>query len=95
MGVCKLTVPLAANDPAGKWRVIVRELLSDKEAETTFTYRPSKQCGALAGSHAARHFLRQRLGKRLPFLPPASPGDHRERHRRRMKPRRPTAWRKR
>ena len=28
----------------------MRELLSDKEAETTFTYRPSKQCGALAGA---------------------------------------------
>ncbi len=26
-GVCKLSVPLAANDPAGKWRVTVRELL--------------------------------------------------------------------
>jgi len=49
-GICKLTLPLAANDPAGKWQVTVRELLSGKESATSFTYQPSKQCGALAGT---------------------------------------------
>ncbi len=59
MGVCKLTVPLAANDPAGKWQVVVRELLANKEATTNFTYQPSKQCGALAGTTPRAIFFGQ------------------------------------
>jgi len=49
-GVCKITLPLAANDPAGKWQVTVRELITNKEATASFAYQPSKQCGAIAGT---------------------------------------------
>jgi len=46
-GVLKLTLPLAANDPAGEWKVTVRELLTEKAATKAFTYAPPKQCGAI------------------------------------------------
>jgi hypothetical protein len=49
-GLLRLTLPLAANDPAGEWTVRVRELLNNTEAETTFRYQPPGQCGALAGA---------------------------------------------
>jgi len=58
-GVCRISVPLAANDPAGTWRVIVRELLTNSEAATTCTYQPSKQCGALAGATPRAIFFGQ------------------------------------
>jgi hypothetical protein len=49
-GVCSLSVPLAANDPAGDWKVSVRELITGKEGQATFAYRPAPRCGALAGA---------------------------------------------
>jgi len=38
---------LAANDPAGQWRVAVRELLSGTEGSAEFAYQPPSACGAL------------------------------------------------
>jgi hypothetical protein len=49
-GLLRLTLPLAANDPAGEWTVRVRELLSNRSAKGTFTYEPPGDCGALAGA---------------------------------------------
>lgn len=49
-GVCNLSLPLAANDAAGTWTVRVQELLSHTASETTFSYQPASQCGALAGA---------------------------------------------
>jgi hypothetical protein len=51
-GVLKLSLPLAANDPAGQWRIIVRELLSGTQGTNSFAYEPGKQCGAVGGVYA-------------------------------------------
>ena len=51
-GLCGLSLPLAANDPAGKWTVSVTELLSNKSGNATFTYSTPGRNGALAGSTA-------------------------------------------
>ncbi|MCX7935573.1 MAG: hypothetical protein N3A66_09995, partial [Planctomycetota bacterium] len=50
MGIFKMFLPLAANDPAGEWRVNVRELLSGTESATTFVYQPALFCAAVAGA---------------------------------------------
>jgi len=49
-GVLKLSLPLAANDPAGTWKVVVRDLLNNTEGANTFDYRPAAVCGAAAGA---------------------------------------------
>lgn len=49
-GVCAVSLPLAANDAAGKWTVIVKELLANTTGTATFTYMPASQCGVLAGA---------------------------------------------
>ena len=49
-GVCRVSLPLAANDPAGQWTVSARELLTGTEAKVNFTYQPATQCGAVAGT---------------------------------------------
>ena len=49
-GTCRLSLPLAATDPAGEWKVVVRELLRNTEDTATFVYRPLARCGALAGT---------------------------------------------
>lgn len=49
-GVVSATLPLAANDPAGSWRVIATELLDNHTAAATFTYKPAGVCGAVAGA---------------------------------------------
>ncbi len=49
-GALRLDLPLAANDPAGQWKVTIRELLSNTEGATAFAYQPGTQCGALAGA---------------------------------------------
>jgi len=50
-GQLTLTLPLAANDPAGKWTVTANELLAGtKAAGVAFTYQPATTCGALAGA---------------------------------------------
>jgi hypothetical protein len=48
-GMLRLTLPLAANDPAGAWTVRVRELLGNCEGHATFHYEPASQCAAAAG----------------------------------------------
>ena len=56
-GTLKLSLPLAANDPAGQWKLLVRELLANAEGAATFTYAPPAQCGALAGAtHRSVYF---------------------------------------
>jgi hypothetical protein len=50
MGTLRLSLPLAANDPAGSWTVTVKELLDNHTAAATFVYEPAIQCGALAGA---------------------------------------------
>lgn len=49
-GTLRLDLPLAANDPAGDWKIVIHELLSDSEGTSSFAYRPASQCGALAGA---------------------------------------------
>jgi hypothetical protein len=49
-GSLALNLPLAVNDPAGTWKVVVRELLNNTEDTATFTYTPPPQCNAAAGS---------------------------------------------
>ena len=49
-GMLTLTLPLAANDADGSWKVEVRELLNHSTGVATFTYRTSQQCGTLAGA---------------------------------------------
>ncbi len=48
-GVCAMSLPLAANDAAGKWSVAVKELLSSTVGSAGFSYSPAAQCGAVAG----------------------------------------------
>jgi hypothetical protein len=56
-GSLRIDLPLAANDPAGQWKLEVRELLSGKEGAASFTYRPGTQCAAVAGAtHRAVYF---------------------------------------
>jgi hypothetical protein len=50
-GSITLTLPLAANDPAGDWKVTVRELLANNADEAAFHYQPARRCGAIAGGH--------------------------------------------
>jgi hypothetical protein len=49
-GALRLSLPLAANDPAGLWTVTVKELLDNHAGSAKFAYRPAAQCGALAGA---------------------------------------------
>jgi hypothetical protein len=50
LGQLALTLPLAANDPAGKWTVAVRELLNNTEGTATFTYVPPARARSAAGA---------------------------------------------
>jgi hypothetical protein len=49
-GICSLSLPLAANDAAGKWTVTAKELITNTSGTAAFTYQPASQCGALAGA---------------------------------------------
>ena len=49
-GMLQMTLPLAVNDPAGKWTVEVTELLANTKGTATFTYAAPSQCGAVAGA---------------------------------------------
>ena len=49
-GQLTINLPMAANDPAGVWKITVRELLTGNESTTTFNYTPPTQCGAIAGA---------------------------------------------
>jgi hypothetical protein len=48
-GTLQMTLPLAANDPPGKWLVRVQELLTNSEGTASFNYATAAQCGAIAG----------------------------------------------
>jgi hypothetical protein len=50
LGTFTTTLPLAANDPAGDWKVIVRELLAGTEDAATFGYTPPTRPRAIAGA---------------------------------------------
>ena len=50
LGTLALELPLAANDPAGDWKIIVTELLNNTQGQATFRYQPAAKCGALAGT---------------------------------------------
>ena len=48
-GVLQTSLPLAANDPAGEWKVVARELLNNTEDTATFALAKIDECAALAG----------------------------------------------
>jgi hypothetical protein len=50
LGTLALELPLAANDPAGDWKIVVTELLNNTEGQATFRHQPAPRCGALAGT---------------------------------------------
>ncbi|MBI4023554.1 MAG: hypothetical protein HY360_01145 [Verrucomicrobia bacterium] len=50
LGAALVELPLAANDPAGEWKVIVTELLNNTQDQIGFHYQPMPRCGALAGT---------------------------------------------
>lgn len=49
-GVCRIDLPLAANDPPGKWTVDVRELLNDTDGAATLEHSSPARVGAIAGA---------------------------------------------
>ncbi len=49
-GILTIALPLAANDPAGKWTVTITELLNNTSGTAKFDYKPSAQCGTIAGA---------------------------------------------
>jgi hypothetical protein len=49
-GTLTLSLPLALNDPAGKWTVKVAELLNNTESTAMFTYPAVPTCSAAAGA---------------------------------------------
>ena len=56
-GVCGLTLPLAANDPAGKWTVEVTDLLAGTKGAAAFEFKPLTRARSLAGAtHRAVFF---------------------------------------
>jgi hypothetical protein len=50
LGQYSVSLPLAANDPAGKWTVIVREMLNNSEDSLPFEYTPPKRARSIAGA---------------------------------------------
>lgn len=50
LGTWQTSVPLAANDPAGEWKVVVQELLNNGTDSVTFTYQPPARATAIAGA---------------------------------------------
>jgi len=56
-GVCSLTLPLAANDPAGKWTVEVTDLLAGTKGAANFEFKPLTRARNVAGAtHRAVFF---------------------------------------
>ena len=56
-GVLNISLPLAINDPAGTWKVIVKDLLGNTTDQRTFTYETAKTCSGAAGAtHRAVYF---------------------------------------
>lgn len=50
LGQFSARLPLAANDPPGKWQVIVREGLANTEDTANFDYTPPPRARAIAGA---------------------------------------------
>lgn len=50
LGQVNIAVPLAANDPPGQWKVVVRELLNNGEDTATFNYVPPVRARSIAGA---------------------------------------------
>src|SRR5207244_4332613 len=50
LGVFRMDLPLAANDPSGTWKVAIREMLSGKENFAAFTYTAPKRVRSVAGA---------------------------------------------
>ena len=48
-GVARISVPLALNDPAGAWKIVVKELLGGTQGLATFNYTAITNPGAIAG----------------------------------------------
>jgi hypothetical protein len=48
-GQFAIDLPLAANDPAGEYKVSIKELIANHEGMVSFTYNPAKLCPAVAG----------------------------------------------
>ncbi len=48
-GVCNISLPLAINDAAGKWQIVVQDLLANTKGEASFVFDKITQAGALAG----------------------------------------------
>ena len=56
-GTCAVTLPLAANDAAGKWTVTVTDLLAGTKGESSFEFQPLTRARSLAGAtHRAVFF---------------------------------------
>jgi hypothetical protein len=51
-GVFQMTLPLAANDPSGTWKVSIRETLSGKEDTAAFSYKAPVRVRSVVGSSA-------------------------------------------
>jgi hypothetical protein len=49
-GLFAVTLPLAANDPAGEWRVVVHELLANNEETVAFKYAPPVRVKSIVGA---------------------------------------------
>jgi len=57
LGVCRLTLPMAANDAAGQWTVEVTELLSGTKGQASVEYKPLTRARNVAGAtHRAIFF---------------------------------------
>lgn len=50
LGTLAIELPLAANDPAGDWKIVVTELLNNTAGQASFRYQPAAKCGALTGT---------------------------------------------
>src|SRR5262249_31008764 len=50
LGTFQASLPLAANDPPGEWKLVVRELLNNGEDGVTFTYAAPVRVAAIAGA---------------------------------------------
>jgi hypothetical protein len=48
-GLFRATLPLAANDPSGDWKVVIAELLANTEDSVKFNYQAPSSLGAVAG----------------------------------------------
>jgi hypothetical protein len=49
-GILNLSLPLGINEPAGRWKVVVTELLNLTEGTADFEVAPVLTCGAAAGA---------------------------------------------